>query len=215
MDTIVDNDILFKVACFCLFDELILANCNPDEGSVGILGAARYVVPKKIQKNVRAAIATAAKKAFQTFIDRAVIIEPTEDEQVMAADFELAAQRAAVALDSGESQLCAVLIARTLPLLLTGDKRAICALEHLLATDARLSALSGKVRCLEQLVLRPLSAENYWRFRVAVCQDPGVDKTLAICFSCTLEEATLEGITEGLKSYINDLRTKANRILAL
>jgi hypothetical protein len=36
MDALVDNDILFKVACFGLFDELILPNCQP-EGSVGIL----------------------------------------------------------------------------------------------------------------------------------------------------------------------------------
>jgi hypothetical protein len=92
MKAIVDNDILFKVACFGLFDELILNNCQ-SVGSVGILGATRYVVPKKIQKNVEATIATTARAAFQAFLDVAVIIEPTEDEQMMAADFELAAQR--------------------------------------------------------------------------------------------------------------------------
>ena len=70
---------------------------------------------------MQATIATAAKAAFRSFVDTAQIIEPTEEEQLMAADFELAAQRAAVALDSGESQLCAVLIARALRLLLTGD----------------------------------------------------------------------------------------------
>src|SRR2546421_10117828 len=102
MDVIVDNDILFKCSCFGLFDELILRDYKPD-GSVGILGAARYVVPKKIRKSIQASISTAAREAFQTFVEVAEIIEPTEDEQVMAADFELAAQRAAVALDSGES----------------------------------------------------------------------------------------------------------------
>jgi len=213
MDALVDNDILFKVACFGLFDELILTNCQP-EGSVGILGAARYVVPKRIQKTVAATIAATAQASFQTLLDVAEIIEPTDEEQLMAADFELAAQRAGVALDSGESQLCAVLIVRVLPLLLTGDKRAICALEHLLDTDARLNALAGKVRCLEQLVLQSLSADNYSQFRIAVCQEPGVDKTMAICFSCRSEEATLDGITAGLKSYVNDLRSQANRILA-
>lgn len=73
---------------------------------------------------------------------------------------------------------------------------------------------AGKIRCLEQLVLQPLSCENYSQFRVAVCRQPGVDKTLAICFSCRVEQATLEGITEGLRSYINDLRSQAERILA-
>jgi len=213
MDAIVDNDILFKAASFGLFDELVLTNCQSD-GSVGILGAARYLVPKKIHRNIDAQMVDAASAAFQTFLAVAKIVEPTHDEQVMAADFELAAQRAAVALDSGESQLCAVLIARALPLLLTGDKRAIVALEQLIEIDNRLSALEGKVRCLEQLILLALSASNYAQFRAAVCRQPGVDKALAICFSCTLEQAALEGITEGLKSHINNLRSHANRILS-
>jgi hypothetical protein len=214
MDAIVDNDILFKLACFELFDDLIVNNGEPTGITVGVLGAARYLVPKNIEKNVQAAIATAAKAAFQNFMEIVEVIEPTEDEQVMAADFELSAQRAGVALDSGESQLCAVLIARSLPHLLTGDKRAICALERLLDGDTRLNALVGKVRCLEQLVLLPLSADNYPRFRIAVCREPTVDRTLAICFSCSAKQATLEGIIEGLRSYINDLRSQANRILA-
>jgi hypothetical protein len=214
MIALVDNDILFKAACFGLFEELIPRRYQLRETSVGILGAARYVIPKKIEKNVQAKIATAAKAAFQAFVDTAEIIEPTEEEQLMAADFELAAQRAAVALDSGESQLCAVLIVRALRLLLTGDKRAICALEQLLDTDTRLTALAGKVTCLEQLVLEPLSAENYSKFRTAVCWETAVDKTLSICFSCKAEEATFESTAAGLKSYINDLRSQADRILA-
>ena len=214
MDAIVDNDILFKVASFDLFDELILTNCE-HRTSIGILGAARYVVPKKIRSNADAKIATAANAAFQAFLAVAQIIEPTEDEQMMAADFELAAQRNAVALDSGESQLCAVLITRALSMLLTGDKRAICALEILLDTDARLNALIGKIRCLEQLVLQLLSVDNYSRIRVTICRRPEVDKTLTICFSCRVEAATLEGISEGLKSYINDLRSRASRIISL
>lgn len=213
MIALVDNDILFKAACFGLFEELILINRESGETSVGVLGAARYVIPKKIEKNVQVTFANAAKAAFQSFVDTAEIIEPTEEEQLMAADFELAAQRAAVALDSGESQLCSVLIVRGLRLLLTGDKRAIRALEQLLDTDTRLTALAGKVTCLEQLVLEPLSTENYSRFRTAVCREPAVDKTLSICFSCKGEEATFESTTAGLKSYISDLRSQANRIL--
>jgi hypothetical protein len=35
------------------------------------------------------------------------------------------------------------------PLLLTGDKRAIEAIEQLLDTESRLTALCGRIRCLE------------------------------------------------------------------
>ncbi|HYJ87581.1 MAG TPA: hypothetical protein VEW46_16080 [Pyrinomonadaceae bacterium] len=213
MEAVIDNDILFKGACYGLLEELLPAD-GSITGPLGILGAARYVVAKKIQKSALRTNATTAIKELEAFLERAETVEPTENEQLMAADFELAAQRTAVALDSGESQLCAVVIARALPLLLTGDKRAIKAIERLLDVDPRLQFLCGKIKCLEQLVLRSLSEENHSRLRAAVCGEPDVDKALAICFSCKNEAATLEGISEGLRSYINDLRSGAPQVLA-
>jgi len=212
MEAVIDNDILFKGACYGLLDELLPANSST-MGPPGILGAARYVVTKKIKKGTLRTDTTTAIQRLEAFIGRAEVVEPTENEQLMAADFELAAQRAAVALDSGESQLCAVVIARALALLLTGDKRAIKAIERLLDADTRLRSLCGKIKCLEQLVLQSLSEESVSRLRAAICGEPDVDKALAICFSCKNDGATLEGISEGLGSYISDLRAAAHQVL--
>ena len=137
MEALVDNDILMKGACYGLLDEL-LSQTVSSIALLGILGATQFVVAKKIRKRVLRRDREAAVKSLEAFIQRITIVEPTTDEQRMAADFELAAQRAGVALDTGESQLCAVLVIRAVRQLYTGDKRAIQAMQELLEADTRL-----------------------------------------------------------------------------
>jgi hypothetical protein len=213
MKAAIDNDILFKGACYGLLSELIATACSATEG-VGTLGSARFVVAKKIEKNKLLRNRTAALAVFFEFLNRSEALEPTQDEQNMAADLELVAQRLGINLDSGESQLCAMLVFRVFSLLLTGDKRAITAMEHLIDADNRLIALTGKVRCLEQLVYDALAKKNHVALRTAICGEPQVDKALAICFSCTSHSVVMASIVEGLQSYIKALRTEAIRVLS-
>jgi hypothetical protein len=96
VEALVDNDVLFKGACYEILSELIGAVCP--QGKVGILGAAQFVVPKcvkraKLKGNIESALAN-----FSAFVAQASILEPTKDEQAFAADLELAAQKAGVAL---------------------------------------------------------------------------------------------------------------------
>ncbi|HWS87337.1 MAG TPA: hypothetical protein VN282_10250 [Pyrinomonadaceae bacterium] len=213
MEALVDNDIVMKGACYDLLDEM-LSQIVSSTDLLGILGAARFVVAKKIRKSALKRDKEDAIGSLEAFIQRVTVVEPTTDEQLLAADFELAAQRAGVALDIGESQLCAVLLARAVPQLYTGDKRAIHAMQELLEVDTRLRPLCGKVRCLEQLVLQSITEGNCSRLRAAVCAEPKVDLALTICFSCSSSDVSLEDISYALNSYINDLRRGAQQILA-
>lgn len=151
---------------------------------------------------------------LKQFFDHAAVVEPTEDEQSIAAEFELCAQQAGLNLDPGESQLCAILVTRLVPLLLTGDKRAIKTLEQLLDTDTRLAAISGTVWCLEQLVVIMMKCKDADVLKNIICAEGHVDKTLAICFSCNSAEVAGRDYTDGLHSYISDLRRSAGRVLA-
>ena len=99
------------------------------------------------------------------------------------------------------------------PRVLTGDKRAIVAIEGLVDADERLAALSGKVYCLEQLILIVLSADSNEKLRDSICTESSVDKTLTICLSCR-SNSGFEATAECLGSYIRDLRSKAPRVLA-
>ncbi|MGD9562528.1 MAG: hypothetical protein AB7F88_09955 [Pyrinomonadaceae bacterium] len=205
---LVDNDVLLKLASYDLFAELLV----PSE-DLGVLGAAEYVLRKAIQKRVQNERTQKVLATLNEFINEAEIVEPTEEEQIMAANLELAAQLAGAPLDVGESQLCAILIVRKLSWLFTGDKRAIEALEVLLDTNEELQTLCGKVVCLEQMVLRSMSEDNYSSIRAAICVEPEADKVLKICFSCRGMDVVVETIKECLNSYVDDLHKKAPRVL--
>jgi hypothetical protein len=213
MEALVDNDILMKGACYGLLHELLTQTVSSTD-LLGILGATRFVVAKKIRKRGLRRDKETAVKCLEAFIQSITAVEPTTDEQRMAADFELAAQRAGVALDTGESQLCAVLIFRAVRQLYTGDKRAIQAMQELLEVDTRLLAICNRVKCLEQLVLQSITEANVSLLRAAICSEPETDVALTICFSCTSKGTSLEEISHALNSYINDLRKSSPQILA-
>ena len=117
-------------------------------------------------------------------------------------------------MDAGESQLCAVSITRNIPALLTGDKRAISALEHLIDREPRTATLTGKVYCLEQLFTSLLSTTDIGTLKKAVCRQPIVDRALAMCFSCSTGTTQRDAVLQGLSSYTESLRTVARRVLA-
>lgn len=213
MKVVIDNDILFKGSCYGILDELVETVCSTT-AAVGVLGSAKFVISPRFATSKLRQDGAAALARFSDFLGRAVALEPTVDELKMAADLELTAQKLGVNLDSGESQLCAVVVSRVLTFLLTGDKRAIAAMEKLIGADSRLSSICGKVRCLEQLVCDALRSGNHLTLRIAICSEADVDKALAICFSCTRDSAELQSVVDGLKSYIGSLRLNASHVLS-
>jgi hypothetical protein len=213
MNVVVDNDIVYKGLCYGVLHDIVHPY-NGTAGSVGVLGAARFVVGKKVQKTRLRRSADLVAQELGRFLSGAVQLEPTDSEQSLAADLESAAQQHDVNLDAGESQLCAIVIERAIPILLTGDKRAITAMERLLDAELRLHGLRGKVRCLEQAVLYVLDQRDLETLRTAICTEPMVDKTLTICFGCSSPSMQRETVLQGLDSYIRALRAGATRILA-
>ncbi len=213
MKVFVDYDILFKGACFGLLSELISAICTRSD-SVSVLGSARFVVSRKIQRSKLSKGCAVALETLVAFLGRTHVLEPSGAELQLAADLELAAQEAGLNLDTGESQLSAMLVLRTLSLLLTGDKRAITSVERLLDYDRRLLPICGKVMCLEQVFVAALTQERVASLRRAVCGEPEIDTALAICFSCRSASVATLSITQGLQSYIDALRRLASRVLA-
>lgn len=212
MRAVADNDVLLKGSCYLLLSRLMATVSG--EGSVGVLGASRFVVPKWIARAKLNGNPETAQEQFSRFIDENELIEPTAEEQKTAALLEVTAQRLGLSLDAGESQLIATVISRPLPWLLTGDKRAIESVEAILASEQYLAVLAGKVRCIEQLVSVLVDVEGVNTVRKHICAEPFVDKTLSICFSCTSPDSDNCEALDGLKSYISDLRSRASRVLA-
>jgi hypothetical protein len=212
VNAVVDNDALVKSTYYRLLDE-IAGFVSPD-GGVGVLGAARFVVSAIIRRRPTSLDKAGLLSDFERFLNKAEDLEPNSAEQQLAADIEYQAQVRGLALDPGESQLCAICVERRIPKLVTADKRAIGAIESLFQEDARLGSLAGIVRCLEQAILGVLSHTEFADLRARICVDPQVDLALSMCFSCWSPETTADEARAGLSSYIGALRLQAANVLA-
>lgn len=206
-----DNDVVLKAACYGLTDRFW-----PEayDVRVGVLGTARFVVPTYVERAHLRKDPAEALAHLDRVLARAERLEPSEQELELAVELERAGQLAGLALEGGESMLCAITLLRGVPWLHTGDKRAIKSIEAL--ADSLAARMGGRMRCLEQLALGALSPpEQYPQLARAICAEPAVDKTLSICFSCFAEEhASRDAAREALENYIAALRAGAPRVLS-
>lgn len=210
IDEAVDNDVVLKALrldCIAIFWPVL--------ASIGVLGAARFVVRERIRRDKLAEADPSIDDRVATLFEAVCELEPTSDELDLANGLEREAQRMALPLDAGESQLCALVAARGLALFTTGDKRAIESLEKMRGVAPWLDKLAGGIRCLEQLVAAVVSdAALFAEFGPRVCAEPQADKTLSICFGCLGRSSpTASDVASCLDSYINAVRKSAPTLL--
>jgi predicted nucleic acid-binding protein len=212
MIAVFDNDVVTKGVSYGIINDFCSA-ADPSGGPVGVLGTARFVVESSVRRCEHATGTATLLDSLRNFLATAEALDPSEDERELAADLELAALRRGVALDTGESQLCAIVIERGLRWLVTGDKRAIAAIEQLLEDQPRLADLSQRVMCIEQIMLILHDEGDAVALRAAICAEPAVDKALTSCFSCRSSDVPLGSIREGLSSYVEAVRAVAPRVM--
>ena len=208
---LLDNDILIKCACYSILDQI----CGPpgEQGDVAVLGAARFVVSKYLERRGTIQDREAARGRFRDYLSTVIVLEPTTDEIKLASAIEEAATLLDLDLDSGESQLCAIAIFRGPYLVLTGDKRAIASAETLKESVGELTSLTGRLVCLEQAIMGLGQRIGIDTIRVLICAEAAVDKALSICFEChAIAEGQPLELT-GLHSYIRELRRQAPTLL--
>jgi hypothetical protein len=210
-DLLIDNDVLIKSACYSMLDQM--RGSSNKYQDVAILGVARFVVGKYLERRGEIRDRTAAQRRFQDYLTTVVILEPTPEELNFASAIEEAALLLGLDLDSGESQLCAIAVFGSSWLVLTGDKRAIASAEILMETMGELASLAGRLVCFEQAIMGVVERIGIETTRVQVCAEAAIDKGLSICFEC---HASAEGRPlelTGLISYIGDVRRKAPVLL--
>ena len=208
---LVDNDVLIKCACYSILDQVAGPSGQPHEAAV--LGSARFVVGKHLERRGTIQDRAAAQRRFQDYLPTVIILEPTSDELLLATAIEEAAMQLDLDLDSGESQLCAIAVSRGSSLLLTGDKRAIASAETVREAIAELASLAGRLVCLEQAIMGVVKRIGIDTTRARICAEAAVDTGLSICFEChALPERRPLELT-GLLSYIRDVRRQAPMLL--
>jgi hypothetical protein len=208
---LIDNDVLLKTSAYGLLTLLLTTRPSCAE-TFAMLGAAKYVVPKRLKKRLSGAALETALHEFESAQALVAALEPTGEEVRLAAALEVLARKNDLELDAGESVLCAVLIYRGDALIFTGDKRAIVAIGGLTATG-QYQVLVGKVVCLEQVFAWLVKESEGAKIQAAICAKQAVDKTLNICFGCYSGGTPIDSCIEGLASNIRDLAQKSRGVL--
>lgn len=211
---IVDNDFLHKITLYELFD-LLVNTVSDGNGYLSALEVSQFVIRKKAKKNPPQKGLDAFLAAFDQVLQKIELISPAEIEIELASELEAYAQREGLNLDIGESQLCAILIHRSIPLLFTGDKRAIYAIEVIFHSGHFNTDFQARIVCLEQAIYWLLERSPHLceQIRLAICAEKKADTSLSICFSCSSPEINNVDWQGQLRSYIEDLRTRAPNFL--
>ncbi|TDT88080.1 hypothetical protein DFO45_4869 [Azorhizobium sp. AG788] len=202
---LLDNDVIVKVCRYSLGSETISSIQNLGYAPA-LLEAARFVVADRLRR--QAPVAGHASALLEPFLSGCQTIEPTDSEIEIAAAFEAEAQRLNLELDSGESLLLAILIERQAALLLTGDKRAIRAMEAIAPDE-----IQGAIACLEQLFVTLNADWGAPIIQTRVCGDQAADAALTNSYACRSGASSAEAVSDGLGSYIEHLRRDCVRIL--
>ena len=92
--------------------------------------------------------------------------------------------------------------------IMTGDKRAVIEL----AKTSRAETMAGKIICLEEIFLKLLEVFQFEELKSKIisakyCED----KVLRFCFN--QPDITRSKVAEGLKSYLNDLKSNTGSLL--
>ncbi|GAB5349059.1 hypothetical protein [Alteriqipengyuania sp. 357] len=202
---LVDNDIVFKLCAYGRQGYLVEES---DWAPAHILPVSKFVLRDLAKKSRRIHDRAAVVAAVEVAVEGCAIVQPSEEALAFAAELEEAASDAALELDPGESQLLAILLLEDARWLLTGDKRAVAAIEYLCRDEAK-----GRIAALEHVLAALLALADANELRCAVCNEPSVDAAATACFACHSPAVDAADVMAGLESYLRALRKIAPSIL--
>lgn len=205
-EALLDNDVIIKACRYSLTSEA-LSSLQQRGFEPAMLAAAKFVVEDRLRRHAPAT--STALGMFEQFLRECRSIEPTDGEIEIAAAFEETAQNLNLELDAGESLLLAILIKRKAALLLTGDKRAIRAIEEIAPAE-----VAQAVACLEQLFSTLNVDWGVNQIQSRVCTDQAADAALTNAYGCRSGGSSAEAVADGLRSYIEHVRRDCARTLA-
>jgi hypothetical protein len=208
---VLDTDVLLKVAAWDLGG--VLCGVVAPLGQPGVLGLTHLIARKQLHRLRNLPDAEAADTALSALLAQLARLEPSEDEVALAAEFAEAALVQDLPLDRGEAQIAAVVVTRGLPLMISGDKRALGALRPVLREAGRQGSCDGRVACLEQVLAAMVERVGASELRRKVCAWPGGDVAASICFACGRDGFSEEAAVEGLTSYIGHVRNTSGGTL--
>lgn len=207
----VDTDVLLKAAAYRVAAEFVQVIART--GPPAFLGLTHLIAERQLRrkKNLRDKEGAAAE--LRDLLGVCETLEPDEREIQIAAGLAELAQSNSLPLDTGEAQLAAILANRALPLMVTGDKRALGALTQLLADAVVRAQFVCRLACFEQVMqaIAALVGENEIRNRV--CTEPDIDGAMRLACSCGSPVWNPAQLQEACTSFIGQVRREIGDLL--
>ena len=207
----VDTDVLLKIAAYRLAVELI-AVLEP-KGEPAALGLTHLIAGRQLARKRTLRDAAGAAAELDALLGMLGRLEPDDDEVTLAADLATVAQEQGLPLDSGEAQLTAITVRRGLPLLVTGDKRALGALAQLVDGKPMHSALVGRLACFEQVLSSIATLTGEHELRSRICAEPEVDGAMRLACSCGRDAWDASQLREACDSSVGAIREYVGGLL--
>lgn len=207
----IDTDVVLKTAAYRLGAELV-AVLAP-KGLPAVLGLTHVIAGRQIARKRGVRDREGAGEELNRLLANLGRLEPDEAEIGLAADLVAAAQETGLPLDAGEAQLAAIVVLRELPLLVTGDKRALGALAELVGDRPFRSALVGRLACFEQVVGSVAARIGETEVRSRVCTEPDVDGAMRLACSCGRDEWDPAQLHEACASFTGAVRESVGDLL--
>jgi hypothetical protein len=204
MKVYADNDIIHKLAAFGLLDET-LHFLEITHSDIYVLITAKY----KFRINKRDKGAKRYGEETHGRICKIIASVNKLSNEPPSATVDCLGR--SMGIDAGEAILFAAAAEDPQALILTGDKKALCALATSGANEI-VEQLAGRILCLEQIVAGIMDATSFEFVRDAVSKERDIDTTMKIVFSNGTMTAESDA-RQGLGSYTDNLRADTGDLL--
>lgn len=197
MIVLADNDIILKLAQCDLIGDLADILGEPVDEIFATPTAPYQLLPKKADKALEKCGCEATVQRIKNFLNAASEIPAIQDDLLLQALVSING------IDDGEALLFAAATELPTPMLITGDRRALCALlanhDRLLTVSA---ALQGKVVTFESAILLALRKLGFAIVKQKLLSSPKPDAMLRLVLKSDMRESDL---VECLTSYSKEV----------
>lgn len=207
-----DTDVLLKAAAYRIAAELV--ELMESKGPPAVLGLTHLIAAKQLARKRDIADRAGASAELEAALAVLGRLEPYDDEIALAADLATMAQERGLPLDGGEAQLVAIVARRGLPLMVTGDKRALRALAELIGDGSIRASLAGRLACFEQVMAGIAGSIGAVALRARVCAEPDADGAMRLAFSCGRDPWETAQFGEACVSFVGAVKEQVGDLLA-
>ena len=199
---LLDNDIVLKISMYDLVDEF-LSVCSIPKATF-VLPTLKYVFHLHSDDMARKRVGgDGPLKSIRAFLTEVEELHNKPSIKMLNL-FQEVDQ-----IDPGEAVLFAMAVTWDRSITITGDKRALVAISSLSNEIDSIKKLSGRLKCLEQIIAEMMIAGLNQKVQEKV-HGKKWDTALRICFNSGHNSNTIEC----LKSYYTDINARCHNMLA-